>query len=135
MKINYRSNNSGGSWWLKDDHWKALESAGWRVPWAKDQEDRMFMDEDGIRYMGALAVEAELECETPADAIRSFEKVTGMEASAEGCNCCGPPHSFNWTDAKGNYDFASGEGVLPLLYGSGPTTLREAYEQLKGPKP
>jgi hypothetical protein len=33
MKVTYKSNNSGGSWWLKDKHWKAMEKAGWFVEW------------------------------------------------------------------------------------------------------
>lgn len=32
--VEYSSNNSGGHWWLKDGHWKALEAAGWKVHWA-----------------------------------------------------------------------------------------------------
>lgn len=35
--VEYDSNNSGGSWWLSDEDWKALEDAGWTVMWgAKD---------------------------------------------------------------------------------------------------
>lgn len=26
MYVEYISNNSGGSWWLSDDNWEALES-------------------------------------------------------------------------------------------------------------
>jgi hypothetical protein len=33
MKVEYSSNNSGGSWWLKTEDWKALEDAGWNVEW------------------------------------------------------------------------------------------------------
>lgn len=33
MKVEYRSNNSGGSWWLDDKDWKALAKAGWEVQW------------------------------------------------------------------------------------------------------
>lgn len=35
MRVEYSSNNSGGSWWLKDADWKALEDAGWVVEWGK----------------------------------------------------------------------------------------------------
>lgn len=31
--VEYDSNNSGGSWWLKDEDWAALEKAGWYVQW------------------------------------------------------------------------------------------------------
>lgn len=33
MRFEYRCNNSGGYWWLKDEDWKALEKAGWTVIW------------------------------------------------------------------------------------------------------
>ena len=33
MYVEYITNNSGGSWWLSDDDWKALEAAGWKVEW------------------------------------------------------------------------------------------------------
>lgn len=33
MRVEYSSNNSGGYWWLKDEHWLALEAAGWEVSW------------------------------------------------------------------------------------------------------
>jgi len=33
MKIQYSSNNSGGSWWLNDNDWINLEKAGWTVIW------------------------------------------------------------------------------------------------------
>lgn len=32
-RVEYRHNNSGGSWWLKDEDWKSLEDAGWWVEW------------------------------------------------------------------------------------------------------
>ena len=33
MLVTYKSNNSGGGWWLDDKDWKALEKAGWHVIW------------------------------------------------------------------------------------------------------
>lgn len=99
MKIEYLSNNSGGSWWLSDDDWKKLEAAGWTVEWEEEV------------WLGALARRASKDFETVGDAIREFEKVTGQEASDEGCNCCGAPHSFSW---EGGY--ACGEDCLEHLY-------------------
>lgn len=135
MRVEYASNNSGGSWWLKDEHWHALAKAGWQVVWAVNGDAYYDgpppAESDGSRYMGALAKRAFLDCETPVDAIRSFEKATGMEASDEGCNCCGPPHRFSWSEPGNGYGSASGEDILPLLYGDGPKSLREACEALK----
>lgn len=132
MLIKYDSNNSGGSWWLSDDDWRKLEAAGWTVHWVKDQEDGFMRKKGEERWLGALARSAEKQFETPADAIREFEAVTGQSASDEGCNCCGAPHSFEWTDAKGKWNYVSGESCLSLLYGNDqPTNLREALELLK----
>lgn len=40
LLVEYSSNNSGGSWWLKDNDWKKLEKSGWNVEWAKDEKPR-----------------------------------------------------------------------------------------------
>ena len=127
MKVEYSSNNSGGYWWLKDEDWLALEKAGWSVQWAKDKEGYMY---NNGRYMGALAKYAEFECESLGEAIKSFEEVTGQDASDEGCNCCGPPHNFSGRDENEEYHYASGEGCLEYLYDNVPSSLREAVEKL-----
>jgi hypothetical protein len=95
MKIEYSSNNSGGRWWLSDDNWKALEASGWKVAWCKDEKPIKIgeytmknADENG-RWIGALAKKASKDFENVGDAIREWEKITGLEASDEGCNCCG----------------------------------------------
>jgi hypothetical protein len=156
MRVEYSSNNSGGRWWLKDKDWEKLRKAGWVIhdfayekaeweakPAAEKAERswdplRWWDEKDGERrYMGALAKEAHLECETPADAIRSFEKATGLKASDEGCNCCGPPHNFRWGRAiddtlpkTAEYGSVSGEGCLQYLFPDvEPMDLREAYEK------
>lgn len=45
MYVEYNSNNSGGSWWLDDEDWKALEQAGWKVHWA--HLENLYTDEEG----------------------------------------------------------------------------------------
>lgn len=51
--VEYDSNNSGGSWWLSDDDWRALEAAGWKVAWASleflytDDYRAYVLDDDG----------------------------------------------------------------------------------------
>lgn len=137
MKIQYRSNNSGGHWWLKDRDWAALEAAGWSVEWCANDPDKSFLDSDGKRWLGTLAKEATKEFETPGDAMREFEKITGQEVSDEGCNCCGPPHSFYWGRAvddtlpkSAEYGSASGGNCLEYMFPEGgPKTLREAWER------
>jgi len=39
MKVEYSSNNSGGSWWVDDVGWYALEKAGWIIDWVKDKDN------------------------------------------------------------------------------------------------
>lgn len=126
--IEYDSNNSGGSWWLSDDHWKALENAGWVVHWIHDREtqhgehvhapstsafaprDHRHSYEDilmpaeptGERWLGALATSAAKVTTDPAKTVREFERITGQDASEQGCNCCGEPHNFVYRDSDGN---------------------------------
>ena len=130
MIVEYDSNNSGGGWWLKDEDWHNLEKAGWIIEWYKDKKDTGWTYTDD-RWLGALATGAKKDSPSPRDAILEFEKITGQDASAEGCNCCGPPHSFSWDDEE-DHDYVSGEGVLRILHNLEEVpTLREMVEKLK----
>lgn len=124
MKVEYSSNNSGGRWWLTDADWQAMETAGWTVEWFSNERSNT-MIRDG-RFLGALASRASKDFTSAADAIRDFERLTGQDASVDGCNCCGPPHSFSW-----DHDYASGSDVLRLLYDHVPSSLRDACDQIK----
>jgi len=127
MIVEYDSNNSGGYWWLKDEDWHNMEKAGWEVDWYKNRKDKYI---DG-RWLGALASGAKKEFPLVRDAILEFERITGQDASAEGCNCCGPPHNFSWTDGE-DHDYVSGEGVLRILHNLDEVpSLREVIEKLK----
>jgi hypothetical protein len=165
VKIRYNSNNSGGRWWLKDKDWTALAAAGWVVEdyahvcrehdeeTRKDPAGRPYdpliwwsQHEDGsMRNLGALATAASKDFETPGDAMREFERLTGQDVADEGCSCCGAPHAFSWgcagSDACGcppgkphrNYGYASGESCLQHLFPrGGPGSLREAWEKHNG---
>lgn len=95
--VEYSHNNSGGRWWLTDADWKALEAAGWKVAWYKDQ-DRKFLrpDPDG-RWLGALASEARKDdASSLKEAVAEWERVTGKSSTDAGCACCGQPHSFTF---------------------------------------
>jgi hypothetical protein len=101
VKLNYRSNNSGGSWWLSDEDWLKLEQAGWTVAWKRLEEPGIFRcDADG-RWLGALATEASKDVETPDQGIEEFARLTGQDPWAEGCSCCGEPHNFSFEDQHG----------------------------------
>lgn len=108
--IEYSSNNSGGSWWLTDENWKALEAAGWKVDWVADRDpDKpsiLAPDSDG-RWLGALAMRATKETDDPEAAISEWEQITGEDSTAEGCNCCGNPHDFTFDDGEGNRRYST----------------------------
>lgn len=117
LRVTYRSNNSGGGWWLTTADWKALEERGWSVKWR--------------RWLGSDAGEASKDFESLVDAVREWEGITKQDAADEGCNCCGPPHSFSAKNEKGEVeDHCSGDGVVQLLYPGTPETLREAAKRL-----
>lgn len=169
-KVTYSSNNSGGGWWLKDEHWIALENAGWTVLWggevfcnskynthgrgknanrapntcpvemrngrefnacdghrAYDSYDAVNADGEDGRFLGAVAREAYKEFDSLKDAILEWEAVTGMDASDEGCNCCGAPHNFS---SDGEY--ASGDGIVTILYDTEGMSLRDMAKKLRG---
>lgn len=103
MKIEYRSNNSGGSWWLTDEDWHKLEAAGWEVEWIKD--GKHIIDCPDGRFLGALATSATKEFPGQEEmatlfAIKEWEDITGQHAHDQGCPCCGQPHYFSkaWED-------------------------------------
>ena len=108
INVTYDSNNSGGSWWLTDEDWNALEKAGWTVKWKKDDpfytEGRFAssLDDDG-RWLGALATKASKEFDSMREAVDEWEGITGERAADEGCGCCGQPHYFSGEDENGNY--------------------------------
>lgn len=101
--VRYSSNNSGGSWWLTDDHWKALEAAGWVVNWVAKRKVLGIQTE---RWLGALAMEAYKPVPAGSslqDAIDDWRRVTGEDPDALGCSCCGQPHNFTMRDENGRY--------------------------------
>jgi len=82
MLITYEANNSGGYWWIKDEHWKKLEDNGWTVRWMNK------------RFLGAIAMEAKKDFKNIDDALKDFEEITGLNPYEVGCPCCGEPHYF-----------------------------------------
>lgn len=105
-EVEYSSNNSGGSWWLNDEDWFALEAAGWEIDWFKDRE-RNIRDYPADRFLGALASNAVKKDTTLREAIDEWESVTLESASALGCSCCGTPHSFLFRSPDGGYEYYS----------------------------
>lgn len=85
-RIEYQSNNSGGSWWLNDEQWLALERAGWQVEWL-DKPFAMGAVREGLSFQEAVA---------------EWERVTGCSAKERGCDCCCRPHFFRDRDEEDN---------------------------------
>ena len=133
MYVLYDSNNSGGSWWLGDEQWKALEAAGWKVAWERlehvyAENGGYELDPDGTpklvpvgagngkyksfarryesgeyRFLGALATRAYRAGLSLREAAEEWERVTSKSSTDAGCPCCGPPHTFIEYDDEGNY--------------------------------
>lgn len=104
MYVEYSSNNSGGSWWLSDEDWLALEAAGWEVNWHRNRKDDVFFrpDEAG-RWLGSLATSATRRGLSLREAADEWERITGQSATDAGCPCCGQPHSFTEYSDDGDY--------------------------------
>lgn len=108
--------NSGGSWWLEDSDWYALEAARWKIDWYKDEEIGFkLLNSDG-RWFGALAGSASINVGSPEEAMRKFEAATNCGLSEEGCNCCGAPHTFEWKNNKGETHWVSGKDFSTYVY-------------------
>lgn len=85
MKIEYSENNSGGYFRLKEEHYKALESAGWSVDWKVDTT---------LKSLGRQAYRATRETLSENMAKAEWAALTGFDPDDEGCSCCGQPHNF-----------------------------------------
>lgn len=53
------------------------------------------------RWLGGLAMSAAKAGPDPEALVAEWESATGCNAGDEGCNCCGPPHSFEWHSPDG----------------------------------
>lgn len=119
-KVEYSSNNSGGSWWLSDDDWKALEEAGWDVNWEAESEYRQTYSPGTTRWLEALATRASKLIEAPSEeyaekvAIAEWEAITNEYADDGGCPCCGPPHYF-YTDLTDPPENATGDALYTAI--------------------
>ncbi len=135
-KVEYSSNNSGGSWWLKDKDWKNLEKAGWEIQWVKDTDPTSLLSKinKGGRFLGALAHDGEksFKANSPKEAIglaiKDWERIIKKDATEEGCNCCGPPHTFTTSKKDEYYEYASGEELLNFMGFDASKTKRELLE-------
>lgn len=112
MRVTYTSNNSGGSWWLNDQDWKALEDSGWVVDWFSNRSNEYRTVDGSGRWLGGLAAKAYIEGLTLGDAILLWEDVTGENSADLGCSCCGAPHFFEFDGDNGETEYYSPERPL-----------------------
>ena len=100
QRIRYSTNNSGGSYWLGQKDWDALEKAGWLVEWSAWERGRRDWDwgsDVPAHYAWAPAGMTEDQARV------SFTDATGQSSWEEGCNCCGVPHNF-YEDGESDVD-------------------------------
>lgn len=77
--VEFSENNSGGSWWLSQSDYAALEEAGWEM---------------GRRsYDGSIRGATRRGLSDDA-AIEEWARITGENPDATGCECCGEPFHF-----------------------------------------
>ena len=99
VRVVFNENNSGGSWWLREEQYQKLFDAGWKP-------GRWRYGDEGKGYGGAVkiivldAVDAKLAERQAYDlAITEWEHLTGENHNEVGCTCCGPPYQFyDWDE-------------------------------------
>lgn len=138
--IEYSLNNSGGRWWLENKDWDALKKSKWDIAghgmFIYNNEGNHVMTAKGLPKLKKINPEyysyAFKRFNSIKEALCEFEKITGADITAEGCNCCGTPHSFFWNNDKGDRGYCSGESCSEYLLNEDLTTLtkRQLLERL-----
>lgn len=111
-RYRFDENNSGGSWWLSKANYEALFAAGWEyTPSEYDIENgydkKPFCDKgDTVPYGWRHNTTGEFA--SMQEAVESWERATGQDFFAEGCNCCGAPFSMS---SEEPYEYMSGDDV------------------------
>ena len=75
--VHYSHNNSGGRDWMDADSWAALVTRGW------------VLDSFNGSIYGADRTGLSMD-----EAVAEWTIATGQDPNVDGCECCGPPHSF-----------------------------------------
>ena len=84
-EISFSENNSGGSYWLSESDYAALEAAGWQ------------RSVNGLRSLTKRV-------SSLAEGVAEWELLTGQSAGSVGCPCCGVPFSFDFDGDDGSWD-------------------------------
>lgn len=85
--IEYTHNNSGGVYWLSEKNWQDLIEAGWIVVTTFSK-----------RILSIKRIGLSMD-----DAVAEWEKITGLDSQAQGCDCCGMPHAFYEFDEEDEF--------------------------------
>lgn len=99
MKYEFEENNSGGSWWLSRQQYEALRAAGWHEPEETDDDKRFAascLNTPDVPYRWRQGWW--IEADSIREAVESWERATGEDFFAQGCNCCGAPFSISSDD-------------------------------------
>jgi hypothetical protein len=116
VKFEFNENNSGGSWWLKREQYDKLLANGWSLPEPSEPDNtpigrsikslkKSLQKSSGdVPYEWRHGVWGEFA--SMQEAVESWERATGEDFFAEGCNCCGAPFSMSSDD-----DHLSGDSI------------------------
>lgn len=117
-KYTLDENNSGGRWWLTQEDYVKLFEAGWVYerpeprpegpPFHMDY-DKPFLSSNKDDTPYGYRKHTSFVADSMKDAVESFEKATGHDFFAEGCNCCGAPFSLS-SDTE-PHEYLSGDSV------------------------
>lgn len=95
-KYTLNENNSGGSWWLNHEDYLKLFEAGWKCD---STDTETFLNEPGDTTPHVWRRGTYLMANSHDEAVESFEKATGQDYHALGCECCGEPfYLSNYND-------------------------------------
>lgn len=108
--INQDHGDFDGKGSADDPHeWEKKKSYSFGHDHKYGSAQRVKSEPDGSSYLGAKATSAGKETDDPEKTIHEWEMITGQNADAEGCNCCGNPHNFTYIDDKGKEHYSSVE--------------------------
>jgi hypothetical protein len=118
VKVELDQNNSGGRWWLSREQHNKLLAGGWNLPkpsesdgsplaasMARLVESMERKNDTGVPYDWRHGLWGNFD--SLRDAVESFERLTGADFFAEGCNCCGCPFSMR----ADNGEYVSGDSI------------------------
>jgi len=90
-RITFSENNSGGTWWLQQEHYDKLFAAGWHP--GRTSYNGSVRGAHRIIVLDAID-EGVANTTAYNMAVLEWEKLTGENSDDPGCSCCGAPYQF-----------------------------------------